>query len=102
MRSMTRAKETRKPMIHHLGVRRESTIELILSVTEAKSCPGPRIGAFAICCTSLSLGLSAMFHSALNAALNAALSGRRLLHLRVRVAQLGKIRCPWPRVQLFQ
>src|SRR5260221_8586644 len=98
MRSMTRAKETRKPMIHHLGVRRESTIELILSVTEAKSCPGPRIGAFAICCSSLSLGLSAMFHSALNAAL----SGRRLLHLRVRVAQLGKIRCPWPRVQLFQ
>src|SRR3984885_11191146 len=95
MRSMTRAKETRKPMIHHFGVRLDSTIALILSVTEAKSCPGPRIGAFAnSAAASLSLGLSAMCHSTLDC--------RRLFDLRVRVAQLGEVRRSRPSVQFFE
>src|ERR1700689_3668560 len=92
---MTSAKETRKPMIHHFGVRRDSTIALILSVTEAKSCPGPRIGAFAnSSAASLSLGLSAMSHSALDPWC--------LFDLRTRVAQLRQICRSGPRVQVFQ
>src|SRR6266853_270355 len=92
--SITSANAPAKPRIHHFGGRRIRTIALILSVTEAKSCPGPRIGAGTPCSASLSAGLSAMFHSTLDCPW--------FLDLRVRIAQPRLIGSPGPRVQLFE
>src|SRR5882762_1125120 len=91
--SITSAKAPAKPRIHHLGGRRIRTMALILSVTEAKLYPGPRIGAGAGCSASLSAGLSAMFHSTLDCC---------FLNLRIRIAQSRLIGCAGPRVQLLE
>jgi len=39
-----------KPMNHQIGVLRLRTSELILSVTDAKSCPGSMSGAVSVLC----------------------------------------------------
>src|ERR1700730_625664 len=91
--SITSANAPAKPRIHHLGGRRIMTMALILSVTEAKLYPGPRIGVGPLCSASLSAGLSAIFHSTLDC---------RFLDLRIRIAQPRLIRCAGPRVQLFE
>src|SRR5882757_4969745 len=92
--SITRANATAKPRIHHFGGLRLSTMWLILSVTEPKSCPGPRIGADAICSASLSAGLSAMGHFTLDCS--------HLLDFRVRVSQPRLVCCPRPRIQFLK
>src|SRR4051794_21267734 len=87
-----------KPTTHPMDARRPSTMELILSVTEAKVCPGMMLGGFPAiaagvgrCCSLgplCSMGILFLF------------AGR--FQFRIRIADDGEVCRPRTRVQLAE
>src|SRR5215472_15499147 len=86
---MVSRNEMPKPTSQPVEVGRVSTIELILSVTVAKVCPGSMTGARPL---RIATGSSLIFLTAL----------RRRFEPRVRVANHGQVGGPRPDVQVGQ
>src|SRR5438477_6370210 len=87
-----------KPTIQPMEARRPSTMELILSVTEANVCPGMMIGGF----PAIAAGVGRASSVGPLCSMPASLLFGFGLQVRVRIADDGEVRRSRTRVQLAE